>query len=620
MMEDPMKFFNIQRALIYTFFICFIFFTLVYCDNVAHDIAFPEEEIINSHIQSLSVIEQPEETGVIRLGLAEDQTVLPQVPSHNHTCIIYKYRAMISFNENTCLRPDSPAIWPGSLIAGHTVLSGDYAPVTARRRSARITIFSRNGEYGETISNPGYGNVSSAIGNYYATTKSTTPAIKVRHRMENVHSLDQLKIVLSTHLPTYEFEETPFIDEIFDFDSTDVITRKAVEFTSIYYTVNFSSPNNPSDLFDPSVTWDELESQIADNISPVYVSSVQYGKTALFFIESPFDDEELTAALNYAIDDICLGEEIDKERYRFIVDNSTIKVYRNGSSPEPEILVLSGFEDLQLYTSQARETDSEACCHPLTYSLQYVKDNTDARILLCADYFKRECEDLPFKLTIFSRLEGGEPLIRECEVRSTSYINLLSTPSYNRLFSEYSFARWEQLEGYSWIVNPDICDTYATEFINDCTIVADYSMFLTPSPSPITTTPPDTDTPTPNTPTPTPNTPTPTPNTPTPTPNTPTPTPTPNTPTPTPGPFTCSVTYLNDDGESVTDTYTNLFYSSSINISAPCSIVMGNPPYGTTLEFVQWHSNGNATISSPASCGGASVTNFIGNTNIGASY
>ncbi|MBN2440850.1 MAG: hypothetical protein JXJ04_05875, partial [Spirochaetales bacterium] len=85
--------------------------------------------------------------------------------------------------------------------------------------------------------------------------------------------------------------------------------------------------------------------------------------------------------------------------------------------------------------------------------------------------------------------------------------------------------------------------------------------------------------------------------------------------------YTCTVTHLNSNGESVSEVYSNLTQSSSIYISSPCTIIIGSgaPPSGTTLYFTRWNSNGSATISSPTSCS-TSVSNFTANINIGASY
>ncbi|MBN2441475.1 MAG: thiol-activated cytolysin family protein [Spirochaetales bacterium] len=599
---------------------CF-FFIIVSCNDVAHDIAFPEQEIINSNIRNLSIIDQPEETGIIRIGLSENQNELPQVPNHDHTCIIYKYKAQIGFYDNVCLRLHSPVIWPGALIAGHTITTGEYIPISAKRKTISFDIFSADGSTHKTIANPTYSKVTSAITNNYISTKNSTPASQVKHRMETIHSADQLKIVLAAHLPVSEDPEISFLNDLFDFESTTIITRKMIEFTYIYYTVDINRPSDPGKLFDPSVSWEELESQISGDISPVYVSSVQYGRTALFFIESPYDDKELTAALNYAIDNVTTEELTDIEKYKLILDNTKITTYITDNNATPTIQTFSGFENFRTKTTQAKNTDYGAFCNPIAYRLQYLKNNEDVRIVLSAEYFKRECEELPFYLTIISRLEGGEPLIREREVQSSSVVNLFSTESYSRSSAEYRFSRWNHLQGNSLIVNSNMNDTFTTRFINDCTIVANYTMQLTPTPTP----PPD-ETPAPTPPPTVPPTSPPTvppatapPSTEPPPEDTQTPT---SSPTPSPEPtYSCVVTYLNSSNESVQETFNDLTYSSSIYISCPCTIIIGtgSPPGGTTLHFSKWNSNGNATVSSPNSCS-SNVTHFTGNTTIGAGY
>ncbi|PEL15045.1 thiol-activated cytolysin family protein, partial [Bacillus pseudomycoides] len=58
-------------------------------------------------------------------------------------------------------------------------------------------------------------------------------------------------------------------------------------YKQIFYTVSAELPNNPSDLFDNSVTFDELTRKGVSNVAPpVMVSNVAYGRTIYVKLET----------------------------------------------------------------------------------------------------------------------------------------------------------------------------------------------------------------------------------------------------------------------------------------------------------------------------------------------
>lgn len=69
-------------------------------------------------------------------------------------------------------------------------------------------------------------------------------------------------------------------------------------YKQIFYTVSAELPNNPSDLFDNSVTFDELTRKgVSNSAPPVMVSNVAYGRTIYVKLETTSKSKDVQALL-----------------------------------------------------------------------------------------------------------------------------------------------------------------------------------------------------------------------------------------------------------------------------------------------------------------------------------
>ena len=75
-------------------------------------------------------------------------------------------------------------------------------------------------------------------------------------------------------------------------------------YKQIFYTVSAELPNNPSDLFDNSVTFDELTRKgVSNSAPPVMVSNVAYGRTIYVKLETTSKSKDVQAAFKALLKD-----------------------------------------------------------------------------------------------------------------------------------------------------------------------------------------------------------------------------------------------------------------------------------------------------------------------------
>ncbi|MBN1697627.1 MAG: thiol-activated cytolysin family protein [Spirochaetales bacterium] len=598
-----------KKNIITAVFVCLAFLVLLSgCDDIASGIPYPEEELINSNIRNLSFLDQNEETGTSRFGPVEDSGT---------TCPLYGYEACLGSYDNVCLSPETENIWPGALIDGPSILTGAYKPINVKRRSLTISIDGGSNVGGRNITvNPVYPGVPEALAQF-----GKPGLARVIHKMENVYSADQLTMLFPVHLVSEGRSGLPPLEEVFDFAGNATATRKLIQFIFIYYTASIGTVKHPADFFDPSVTWEQIAGEISGSVSPVYVSSVSYGKMGFIFVESAEDNETLTAALNFTIDGAyAAGNE---ERYKNVIDESTISCLLIGQHKEADFTGLGGFDDVRSMVAGLRDYEDISSYEPLIYRLKYLKNYNFVRVVLSAGYCKRECEDLPYKLTIRSVLDGGVPLIKECEVRSDSEIILSTVPVYHLLDGEHRFIYWKEPMGLAEIENYENNNTIARSFRDNCTIDAQYYFQGGPTPSPTSdpgstssaTSPPVTNPPVTNPPVTNPPVTNP-PVTNPPVTNPPVTNPPVTNPPVTnpPGGYSLTVTYYDSSGESHTYTEQNISPGSCVSIST----VAAFDSHAVHVVFKNWSLSGNAYLldSSPDT----QVCGIQSNASVSAEY
>ena len=88
----------------------------------------------------------------------------------------------------------------------------------------------------------------------------------------------------------------------FDSISKQETSAYLVMFRQIFYTVSVEQPVDPADIFDESVTWQDLAGRIDEKDPPVYVQNVQYGREVYVLLTSNMSSTELKAHLDGSLE------------------------------------------------------------------------------------------------------------------------------------------------------------------------------------------------------------------------------------------------------------------------------------------------------------------------------
>lgn len=212
--------------------------------------------------------------------------------------------------------------------------------------------------------------------------KNPAPA-RMQYESTSAYSMNQLKAKFGS-----DFEKVGVNLKI-DFEAVNKGEKQVevVDFKQIYYTANFDAPKNPSDVFAPGVTVDQLKARgIDDKTPPVYVSSVSYGRQMYVKFETTSKSTELKAAINAVIKGVPIKPESEWAR---VLKDTTVTVSIVGGNADGAARVVTGtVEDLKKLIQEGATFSTQNPAVPISYKTAFLKDNQVATIQSNTDYIE----------------------------------------------------------------------------------------------------------------------------------------------------------------------------------------------------------------------------------------
>ena len=212
--------------------------------------------------------------------------------------------------------------------------------------------------------------------------KNPAPA-RMQYESTSAYSMNQLKAKFGS-----DFEKVGVNLKI-DFEAVNKGEKQieVVDFKQIYYTANFDAPKNPSDVFAPGVTVDQLKERgIDENTPPVYVSSVSYGRQMYVKFETTSKSTELKAAINAVIKGVPIKAESEWAR---VLKNTAVTVSIVGGNADGAARVVTGtVEDLKKLIQEGATFSTQNPAVPISYKTAFLKDNQVATIQSNTDYIE----------------------------------------------------------------------------------------------------------------------------------------------------------------------------------------------------------------------------------------
>lgn len=332
---------------------------------------------------SLETGEDTDSKAVVASETTEDSTD-PTIT--NYTVTTYKLGE--KYSELVVMDPATSIIYPGSIIVGETIPTGGYTQIVGGSRQPITISTSLIG--GETVSydieNPDkLSQVRTGI-NKLLTQEGITGSLSTGMTMlaTKVSSSEELKVAVKAN---YKYDGTvkASVEGSFNFDSSESATHYLVKFLQVYYTIDVDAI--PVDGF-----YDNSPSSVDYGaISPVYVASISYGRSAMLSIDSTASSEKLQAALDAAAEyGAHSGSVSISGEYSEILESCSFHCTIIGDDDSSALGSVTDYNSFLSYIAGGKGFSTDNPGSPISYTLKYVKDGSVAETLLYSEYTTRK--------------------------------------------------------------------------------------------------------------------------------------------------------------------------------------------------------------------------------------
>lgn len=325
--------------------------------------------------------------------------VLKEIDSSTQLyCECRKYKANEEFNELRLLDPTSSVIYPGSILDAKSVTDGSYRQIVLDRApmgmSTNLPFFDNDNAV--TIENPSLSNVRSAIKKMiYDSNITGSNVADMTFEIVDVYSEEQLGLAIGCNFKAGEFGT---IGSKFDFTNKETNTKLLLKFIQVYYDVSVDAPSSPSKFFKENVTVDDFKNALGgNNVVPVYVSNVKYGRVAYFAIES---NENRDSVYNYTYATVSQGKFTTDDSVRICKSNFSKKLKISGTiiggsgSDAAKSVSLDGMAGLLEFINNGGRFSKTSPGAPIAYTLTRLSDNSVFNVVSGTEFVARKCTPL----------------------------------------------------------------------------------------------------------------------------------------------------------------------------------------------------------------------------------
>lgn len=239
-----------------------------------------------------------------------------------------------------------------------------------------------------TVQNPTYSNVSGTVDELVSNwsdknSQTHTLPARTQYVESMVYSKSQISNALNVNAKVLDNSLG------IDFNAISNGEKKVMiaAYKQIFYTVSAQLPNNPSELFDDSVTFNELARKgVGNETPPLMVSNVAYGRTIYVKLETTSKSKDVQSAFKALIKN---NSASNSSQYQDIYDNSSFTaVVLGGDAQEHNKIITKDFDEIRNVIKNNATFSLKNPAYPISYTSTFLKDNSIAAVHNKTDYIE----------------------------------------------------------------------------------------------------------------------------------------------------------------------------------------------------------------------------------------
>lgn len=327
---------------------------------------------------------------------SEEQTVpfVSGTQSGASGCTVEKRTQSATFDKLALLDPTSEIMYIGSLLDGESIQEGAYTPFflppthQMKPVTFSVSIQGSIGDIAKTIT-PTLSNFRVAMQDITNATINGEQPANFTFELVQARSKSEIEMSVGANL-----KFGSIFNSFANFKESTVATKNyyLLKMFQKFFSADIDIPadgnlfNKPTDFQGP--------------IAPVYISSIDYGRSAYLLLESSYDSasvhKSLSASFSYW--KIGGGAELSQDQKKVMEDLRISGTVIGGSSNEA-VKTINGIEGFKDYVINSGNLTADSRGEIIAYRLRNAKNHGIYKTMINGDYYLRDCSSmlLPFR-------------------------------------------------------------------------------------------------------------------------------------------------------------------------------------------------------------------------------
>lgn len=348
--------------------------------------------------------------------------------SKDYYCTVKKVAAGYGFNEQVVMNPQNDVIYPGSLLDGNSVVTGEYIPILAERASMTISTNMDNliGDKSVVIDKPALSTVREGVSKLIQKGVDGNSASLMNFEYFDVTSESNLNTALgfssnaSAKILGGMVDINTKLKTSLNYNSTTKKNKFIFRFIQSYYTIDVDKPATPRQFFAPSVTTAQLAASMPSYSAPVYVAGVNYGRMVYVCIQSDYSFQEIKSewAMNveaqFSVKVVKVKAETEItaaiNKSSKLTQSSLSAVIIGGSAGGAAGLVAADIPAISKLIMDGANWGKNNPGMPISYKLSKLSNNATFSVVNYNEFMVRTCRKTSGSVNVvyFRALEGTD--------------------------------------------------------------------------------------------------------------------------------------------------------------------------------------------------------------------
>ncbi len=293
---------------------------------------------------------------------------------------------------------NASVIWPGNLLQGKTLDNATPSDIVVKRAGGKITynLVTGNPQATVEVDVIDQGTVQQAMNDVIAQNGDITPA-NFTLDVVAINSKEELALEMGLKFSNL----TTKVSGNFSLDTSSETSSVLVKLTQQYYTMSYVKPTSLDEVFDPSVTPQQLATFVQPDNPATFISSVTYGRIFYMLYESTASAQDMEASLRGSYNAVAgkLEGSVDIETLNEY-NNLTVKVIAYGGDSQGSLNAVGStfsgdqaVENLKDIVNRLAESSDIAGGLPLSYVVNSLEDPSQVvSTNLATKYTVKTCE------------------------------------------------------------------------------------------------------------------------------------------------------------------------------------------------------------------------------------